>query len=183
MSKKLSAQIEALLFYHGEPIERGELAEACEVDLEEVQKALAELKSNLQKRGLALIEKDSTVQLRTDAELSSLITRFRKKEINTDLTDPQAEALSVIAYLQPATKPDIDFIRGVNSRTVLRNLQTRGLVEKGKHNSKAVYELTPDTLAHLGVTKAEELPQYQSTRQKLAEFTEATQETGGNQQN
>jgi len=173
MSKDVSAQIEALLFYHGEPIEKSTLADMLQVRPEIIQKAVASLKADLDQRALTLMENESTVQLRTDPSLSDLIKQFRKKEINTNLTDAQAEALAVTAYLQPAAKPDIDFIRGVNSRTVLRNLKTRGLIKKTKKDGKKCFRLTSDALAHLGITSIQELPQYETTRKKLAEFTTA----------
>jgi len=173
MSKDVSAQIEALLFYHGEPIEKSTLADMLQVRPEIIQKAVASLKADLDQRGLTLTENESTVQLRTDPDQSDLIKQFRKNKINSDLTDAQAEALAVTAYLQPAAKPRIDFIRGVNSRTVLRNLKTRGLIKKTKKDGKKCFRLTSDALAHLGITSIQELPQYETTREKLAEFTTA----------
>jgi len=176
MSENVSAQIEALLFYSGEPVAKDRLADICSIQPEAVQTAVACLKNNLNQRGLTLVENESTVQLRTDPTHNDLIRQFRKNEINSNLTDAQAEALAVTAYLQPAAKPRIDFIRGVNSRTVLRNLQTRGLIKKTKKDGKKRFRLTSDALAHLGVTSIQELPQYETTREKLAEFTIAARQ-------
>ncbi|PSO46606.1 MAG: SMC-Scp complex subunit ScpB, partial [Parcubacteria group bacterium SW_4_46_8] len=70
MSKDVSAQIEGLLFYHGEPIEKSTLADKLEVRPEIIQKAVASLKADLDQRGLTLMENESAVQLRTDPSLS-----------------------------------------------------------------------------------------------------------------
>lgn len=180
MNSNLSAQIEALLFHHGEPIDLARLADICNAEPEAVRQAVSDLKTHLNNRGLTVVQHESAVQLRTDPDVSDCITRFRKSEVDTNLTDAQSEALAVIAYLSPATKPDIDFIRGVNSRTVLRNLQTRGLIQKTKENKKGVYKMTADALAHLGVTKPEDLPEYETTRNKLTEFVAAAQEDRSN---
>lgn len=178
MSNSLSSQIEALLFHTGEPMDITELADACDVDADRVHEALAALESELEDRGLTLVRSDSSVQLRTGDQFADLIKQFRENRINTDLTSAQSEALAVIAYIQPVSKPDIDFIRGVNSRTVLRNLQTRGLINKQQQNKKTHYKLTTDALAHLGISKASELPQYEKTQNKLTEFISAAEDEG-----
>jgi len=176
MSNKLSAQIEALLFHTGESMDIKELADACDVNTEDIHEGLTALESALQDRGITLVRNDSFVQLRTANEFADVIKRFRKNRIDTNLTSAQSEALAVIAYIQPVSKPDIDFIRGVNSRTVLRNLQTRGLIKKQQKNEKTHYKLTTDALAHLGITKTTELPEYETTQNKLTDFISAAED-------
>lgn len=150
-----------------------DISELCAVDEPAVDTALADLESNLEDRGISVIRQDDTVQLVTAQEFSDLIASVKEQEVNTDLTEAQSEALAVIAYLSPVRKIKIDFIRGVNSRAVLRNLSTRGLITKKRLDGKAVYDLTTDALAHLGITNIEELPDYESTRSQLLDFIES----------
>jgi segregation and condensation protein B len=74
--------------------------------------------------------------------------------------------------MSPTTKPTIDFVRGVNSRAVLRNLSTRGLIKKDRSGNQTTYSLSAEALQHLGITDTTELPEYENTRAKLAEFVD-----------
>lgn len=172
MTNSLSAQIESLLFYAREPTDVSHIAALCKVDESTVIQALEELKDKLSDRGISLLFHDEVVQLVVAEDFSDFISEAAKKEVDSDLTSAQSEALSVIAYLAPVRKVKIDFIRGVNSRAVLRNLSSRGLITKYQKAGKTVYDITADTLSHLGVTSCQELPEYQETRKKLNDFTE-----------
>jgi len=170
MSNDLTAQIEALLAVVSEPIRTADIADLLDQDPERIKHATAQLKAQSEDRGLAVIETDGKLQLVTDSKFSDLIEKHRKQEVDSNLTKPQSEALAVIAYMSPATKPTIDFVRGVNSRAVLRNLSTRGLVKK----QQDTYSLTQDALAHLGITDTSELPDFADTRDKLEDFAETS---------
>lgn len=173
MNILLTKKLEGLLFYFGEPVSVKQLASHCDVSVGEVREALGSLAEELSDRGVDLVLHDDTAQLVTDADISDLISSAAEKNINTDLTDAQSEALSVVAYLAPVEKMTIDFVRGVNSRAVLRNLSARGLVRKQTRDSTTYYKLTPDTLSHLGINAQDELPDYESTREQLKEFVES----------
>jgi chromosome segregation and condensation protein ScpB len=63
-------------------------------------------------------------------------------------------------------------MRGVNSTFILRNLSIRGLVERVEdEKDKRVfkYKATLSLLAHLGLTKIEELPNFAEFKQKIEE--------------
>lgn len=169
----LTKQIESLLFYTGEETKISRIASLCEVSKSEAQQALEDLQTELEDRGVSLITHDDTAQLVTDESFSDFITEVKEGEIDTNLTSAQSEALAVIAYLSPVKKVRIDFVRGVNSRAVLRNLSARGLIAKKKDNGVVVYKLTAEALAHLGITSQEDLPDYQETREKLQKFSES----------
>jgi segregation and condensation protein B len=169
---KLQNQIEALLSARSEPIDIDHIVELTDSDPEAVQKAVARLKSDLEDRGVSLIQNDGEIQLVTDPQFSDIIAKQNKREVDTNLTKAQSEALSVIAYMSPTTKPTIDFVRGVNSRAVLRNLSTRGLINKDRSGNQTTYSLSAEALQHLGITGTTELPEYENTRAKLAEFVD-----------
>ncbi len=168
----ITAKIESILFYKREPVQVSELAEICEVDPEKARQVISKLKKELEDRGVSLIQKEGAVEMVTDNEFSELIEKAKREEVDSNLTSAQSEALALVAYLAPVSKAKIDFVRGVNSRAVLRNLSTRGLITKQKGKAGRAYKLTSDALAHLGVTDKKELPDYKATRQKLTEFIE-----------
>src|SRR3989344_4450492 len=127
---ELSANIEALLFFRGEPVSKRELAKSLGVKEKEVAEGLSELKEKLAGRGVALLENGEEVELRTAPEASELIETIRREELSRDLGKAGAETLAIILYRNPVTRADIDYIRGVNSTFILRNLLIRGLVER-----------------------------------------------------
>jgi len=59
-------------------------------------------------------------------------------------------------------RSEIDYIRGVNSSYILRNMVMRGLVERISipNNRSFVYRPTFELLAYLGISCVEELPNY-----------------------
>ena len=73
------------------------------------------------------------------------------------------EALAIIAYKQPTTRPEIDSIRGVNSDGVVRTLLSRGLIEELGRSEAAgrpiLYGVTPEFLQHFGLESLEQLPE------------------------
>jgi len=65
----------------------------------------------------------------TAKESSEIVEKFLKEELTGEMTRPQLETLTIIAYRGPMTKMEIEQIRGVNCSLILRNLLMRGLVE------------------------------------------------------
>lgn len=170
MEALLTKKLEGLLFYFGESVSVSKLSSLCGESKDDVQDALTQLQNDLTDRGITLVIHNNSAQLVTDEGVKEIISEAVASDIDTDLTDPQSEALSVIAYLAPVTKPTIDFVRGVNSRAVLRNLSTRGLISRKSQDSTTYYNLSMDAMTHLGITELSELPDYDSTRERLEEF-------------
>ena len=73
------------------------------------------------------------------------------------------ETLAIILYKGSVTRSEIDYIRGVTSTFILRNLAIRGLVEKyiNEEDKRTVlYKPTIDLLSYLGVESTEKLPSF-----------------------
>lgn len=169
------AHIEGILFYAARPMTTVELAKATELPLAIVKEALQNLRSTLEGRGIALIETDEEVVLATAPSLAPSIEALRKEELRRDIGKAGAETLAIIAYLGSATRAQIDFIRGVNSTFILRNLMVRGLVERTEHASDKrsfAYKPTLELFAHLGITRREELPHYAEMLQEVERYRE-----------
>jgi segregation and condensation protein B len=131
-----------------------------------VTKALENLASEYQERGLRLQFHQSEVQLTTAPELATDIERFLRLERVTRLTRAALEVLAIIAYQQPVTRPQIDSIRGVNSDSVLRTLLRYGMIEDvGRSDGPGrpiLYKTTAEFLQHFGLTTLLELPQIEA---------------------
>lgn len=162
----LSGQLQALLFVAAEPVTPAELAEAAQVSVKEVEAALLELESKLASSGLRLQRQAGRVQLTTAAELAGEIERFLGLEARSHLSHSALETLAIVAYNQPATRPQIDAVRGVNSETMLKSLLAKGLIyEMGRSEGPGrpiLYATTPDFLQHLGLNSIADLPPLQA---------------------
>jgi len=175
MSENLEAKLEALLFVYGEPVRTKTLADKLGVKEEAVKDSLNQLRTELEseKRGLSLVFAEDRVQLTTKPSLSDLMEKIIKEEFDTDLTAASLETLSIIAYLGPCNRAEIDYIRGVNSSFILRNLTVRGLVERklDPHRSNAfIYNVSFDFLKHMGLGGTEDLPEYEKYRELVKSY-------------
>jgi segregation and condensation protein B len=161
----LPAQLEALLFVASEPVGFGELAEVLGVGVKAIETGLDELQKQLAEGGLRLQRHSGRVQLTTAAAVAESIERFLGLEARSHLSRPALETLAIIAYRQPATRPQIDAIRGVNSETMLKGLLLKGLIyEMGRSEGPGrpiLYATSPDFLQHLGLNSIADLPPLQ----------------------
>lgn len=158
-----SQALEAVLFAAGEPMTKRKLAGLFEVTLDLINAAAAELRKDLEARGVVLVETEDELELRTAPDAAAVVKKLRESELSKDLGKAGLEALAIILYQGSATRGEIDWIRGVNSGAAIRSLLMRGLIERTEDQEdkrRARYTTTVDALAHLGITRKEELPQY-----------------------
>jgi segregation and condensation protein B len=154
-------------------VEKTDTSPAIKVSESDIKTGLLELENTLKGRGLTLVQTDTEVMLGTSKELSPLIEQLTKEELSRDLGKAGLETLSIVLYQGPISRADIDYIRGVNSQFILRNLLIRGLVERIDNPKDArsfLYKTTLDLLAHIGVSKVEELPEYNKVRSDIEAF-------------
>ncbi len=173
MSLILDSKIEAILFFKSEPISIKKLAQILEVSEEDIQNGISMLKEKLLDRGVSLIHKDKEVMLCTSVESSEMIEGMIKEELSKDLGKAGLETLSIVLYRGPVTRSRIDYIRGVSSTFILRNLLVRGLVERISNPSNQrsfLYRPTFELLSYLGVSNIEDLPEYNEVKNELKIF-------------
>jgi segregation and condensation protein B len=170
---ELVTKIEAVLFYKGEAVRIDELMRICDASSESIDAALSTLSDSLQSRALRVIRTEDEVVLATAPELAHFLDVVRKDELSRDIGKAGAETLAIILYRGAQTRNDIDYIRGVNSSFILRNLMMRGLVsrsENPKDGRTYVYTVTSELLAHMGVTTRSALPGYTEILEKLEQY-------------
>jgi len=163
MEIELESKIEGLLFYKNEDISVSKLAEILKTTEDEIKQVIDKLEQSLKNRGVVLLRKDDSVMLGINSEMSTLIESMRKDEISKELSKAALETLSIVLYKNGVARSEIDYIRGVNSSFILRNLLIRGLIEKTFDNNdsrRVIYKPTFDTLSYMGVTSVEQLPNY-----------------------
>ena len=161
---ELQRAIEAILFAAGERVELSRLAMALEVDEQDVETAANELADTLafDRRGIRILRLESGYQMVSSGEMADYITKALETRKPPKLSSSQLEALTIVAYYQPATKAMVEQIRGVDSSYSISALLNKKLiVEAGRLNVPGrpiLYRTTPDFLRTFGISSLEELP-------------------------
>jgi segregation and condensation protein B len=163
---KLEVSLEALLFVAGGPVAVAQLADVLDRKQEEVEEALKELGMGFARRGaLALQWHAGRVQLTTAPQMTALVEKFLGLEATTRLSKAAMEALAIVAYRQPITRPGIDAVRGVSSDGVIKSLLSKGLIQEAGRTEgpgrPILYETTADFLQYFGLSSIDELPPFE----------------------
>lgn len=161
---KLDQTIEAILFVGAKPFAVKRLAEITKHPVADVQDALLKLGERLETSGSGVVLQNNgqSYELVTHPETSEVVADVINEETSGELTRPQLEALAILAYCGPMTRPELEQIRGIQSSLILRNLMLRGLVEENEDTrlGQSAYAVTFDFLNHLGMKNVEALPDY-----------------------
>jgi segregation and condensation protein B len=167
----LETKLEALLFFKGEPMTKKKAQALLECTAQELDEALAALEKNLSTRGLRVIQNGDEIEMRTAPDASAFIEKLTKEELIKDLGKAGLETLTIILYKHPIKRSEIDYIRGVNSSFILRNLLIRNLIERESSGGQGyAYKPTIELLAHLGLSKIQDLPEYDKVKSEFENF-------------
>lgn len=171
---------EAIIFAADEPVSPGRIAEIIaevtgwsEVTPDDVDETVDELNEEYaaDDRALEIHEWGGGYRMATRSSLSPFVKTLFIGEQETSLSRSLMETLAVIAYRQPVTRPEVDFIRGVNSDYGIRKLLEMGLVDvKGRADSLGrplLYETTPLFLEQFGLQTLEDLPTLREVEELL----------------
>lgn len=174
----LKPTLEAILFAHGEPLSAEKLAKAAKAKKDEVLTALKELSQEYQGRGLTILEKGDEFTLGSNPAYAGYVENLIKEDLSEELSRAAVETIAIVAYKGPLTRAQIEYVRGVNSSFTLRNLLMRGLVERMENPKDArsyLYKVSFDFLKHLGISRLEDLPQYEEFKKEKIEVLEEPQ--------
>ena len=177
---ELQRAIEAILFAAGERIEIARLAATLEVDTQEVITAVDALADELafNRRGIRILKLEDGYQMVSSGEMADFVTRALETRKPPKLSSSQLEALTIIAYYQPATKAMVEQIRGVDCSYSISALLNKKLIEEaGRLNVPGrpiQYKTTPDFLRTFAISSLEDLPEIEkiSFGEPIPESTE-----------
>lgn len=176
---RLRPLIEALLFAAGDPLPVKKMVDFLDgATADEVKAALADLATEYLTRGVRLIEVAGGWQMRTAPEHQRYVRKlFRERPQR--LTRAATETIAIIAYKQPATRQEIEAVRGVDTGGVLESLVERRLAKvvgrKDVPGRPLVYATTQEFLELFGLRSIRELP----TLPELGSEFERMSEQGG----
>jgi len=171
--EKIASQMEALLFMFGEPLDLKKIASMLKKSKEDIKEAAKLLKNEYSRpqRGIALVENSEKYMLVTKSEHSSIVEKFVTESLKEDLTPAALETLSIILYFGPISRAQIDYLRGVNSSFILRNLMIRGLIERKPAKGLSYqYEVSFDFLKYMGLEDVKKMPNYDEFRKLKDKF-------------
>ena len=159
---RLKPVLEAVLFASGDPLAVSKICELIEgVVSSEVRATLKELETDCLTRGIRLVEVAGGWQFRSAPEHHRVVRGlFRERPYR--LTRASVETLCIVAYKQPATRGDIEAIRGVDSGGVLETLVDRRLLRVAGRKDVAgrplLYATTKDFLELFGLKNLRDMP-------------------------
>ena len=176
----LEEAAEAIIFAADEPVSSERIAEIvaevtghAELTAEEVEAAVKRLNEEYREsdRALEIHEWGGGYRMATRSTLSPFVQTLFVGEQETSLSRSLMEALAVIAYRQPVTRPEVDFIRGVNSDYAIRKLLEMELVDvEGRADSLGrplLYGTTDLFLEQFGLNSLEDLPTLREVEELL----------------
>lgn len=131
-TKELESAIEAILFASGEAVHIDRICLALNLDRLSAEETLQRLGDHyaFERRGIRLLRMEDKWQLCSATEYGDMIRRAFEVRKPAKLSQPALEVLSVIAYHQPATRAQVDQIRGVDSSYTVSLLLERDLIEE-----------------------------------------------------
>ena len=162
--KELQRAIEAILFAAGERVDLSRLAMTLEADEKDVESAANALADEFAfgRRGIRILRLEKGYQMVSSGEMADYITKALETRKPPKLSSSQLEALTIVAYYQPATKAMVEQIRGVDSSYSISALMNKKLIEEcGRLNVPGrpiLYRTTPDFLRTFGISSLEDLP-------------------------
>ena len=171
---QMEAAIEAVLFTMGDSVETSKLALAIGQDTDTTRKIVRNLsdKYKSEDRGIKIIELEDSFQMCTKPECYEALVKVATAPKKHILTDAVLETLSIIAYKQPATRIELEQIRGVKCDYSVNKLIEYNLVmEVGRLDAPGkpiLFGTTEEFLRTFGLSSVEDLPVISAG--KIADF-------------
>jgi len=166
----LQNHIEALIFCSPSPIRKSEI-QSClnemfeaDVPIKDIDTAISRIKDQFKENlfSFHLVHSGGGYQFLTKPEYQASIGILLKQQSKKRLSNSALETLSIIAYKQPATKSEVEQIRGVNCDYAMHKLLDKGLIEiKGKAESigrPIIYGTSVLFMDYFGINDLNELP-------------------------
>jgi len=178
--------IEAIIFASNRPVSIQQIRNIVEYsDTRVIRRLINELKQEHAdtQRSFNITEVAGGFQFCTDPTYGRWLRKLFNIKQSDYLTGPSLETLAIIAYRQPATRADIESIRGVNVDGVVNNLLQKGHIrivgKKEVVGRPFLYGTTDRFLQYFGLNSLKELPALPEFQEADLKFQKKPPEAGG----
>lgn len=172
MEKVYTSVIEALIFASEDSISTNEIIRAItEIDGEDVQISPLDVENSVEELNKRYSEFNLSYKIvkiangylfATNPEYAKYIGYLSSEKSKKRLSQAALETLSIVAYKQPITKPELESIRGVNSDYILNTLLEKNLIKisgRGETVGRPLlYTTTEEFLKYFGLNNLSDLP-------------------------
>jgi len=171
LERGLQRVVEALVFAADSPVEPEEIAEIYSRVTGEERPGNAHIREAVDRLNAIYEESERTFRIEfwaegfrmaTVASVAPFLKSYFNREQEQRLSRSLMETLSIVAYKQPVTKPEIDFVRGVDSGYAVHKLLEKGMVDVvGRSDSLGrplLYGTTHFFLEQFGLSSMDDLP-------------------------
>ncbi|WP_242844335.1 SMC-Scp complex subunit ScpB [Candidatus Soleaferrea massiliensis] len=161
---RMRAEMEAILFASGEPVQIKRISEILLTDDATVFKLADILNDRYEEMQSALqvLRLGDRLQICTRSEYAGAIKQALDIRRNVPLSPAAMEVLAIIAYNQPVSKSFVEQVRGVDSSRIVNNLIEKGLIEEAGRlelpGKPLSYRTTANFLRCFGLSGLDDLP-------------------------
>ena len=162
--KSLKGIVESLLFVHDQPLSLDRLALILEeYERADLRAALDELIREYEEseRGIVLVQVGGGYQMRSRPEHGDYIRRLTKAK-GVKFSQSALETLAIVAYRQPITRAEVEYLRGVDSGGVMKSLLEKKLLritgKKDVPGKPLIYGTSREFLELFGLKDLNQLP-------------------------
>lgn len=181
---ELKPLVEALIFAADGPLKVDRLAEVLEIEPAEIKEALSALEADYadNPRGFFLQEIAGGYQLRTRPEFADYLRRLGRNR-PFKFSRPAMETLAIVAYRQPVTRSEVEYLRGVDSGSVVKTLLEKRLLrilgKKDVPGKPIIYGTSKEFLELFGLADLSALPTLREFNELIPEedFEQVTLES------
>ncbi|MGB5850078.1 MAG: SMC-Scp complex subunit ScpB [Ignavibacteriaceae bacterium] len=172
MDRIYNSIIEALIFSSDDSLGSAEIINAIKgidgVDIEITSNDIENVVDQLNKKysegnhSFRIVKIANGYLFATSEEYAKYVGYLSSEKTKRRLSPAALETLSIIAYKQPMTKPELENIRGVNSDHIISSLLEKNLITiKGRSESigrPLLYATTDEFLKYFGLNNLSDLP-------------------------
>jgi segregation and condensation protein B len=165
--------LETALICTQQPIAARELSALFQdqLGMDTIKNLLSDLQLDWAQRGAELVQVATGWRFQSRPEMRAYLDRLHPEK-PPKYSRAAMETLAIIAYRQPATRGDMEDIRGVTINSmVIKQLEDRGWVEVIGHRESvgrpALYATTRQFLDDLGLSSLDQLPALENPHNPL----------------
>lgn len=178
ISSELKAIVESIIFASEEEITSKQIKDIVDtsglrITVSEIEETVKELNEEYKTEGRAfeIMNIAGGFSFATRKDFSRFVGKLYEEKQKKKLSQSAIETLSIIAYKQPITRNEIEFVRGVNVDYIVNSLLERDLITiHGRADSPGrpiLYGTTKTFLKVLGLNSLEDLPKLKEINEIL----------------